>query len=147
MSSMRLFNEYNYGSYLLYEGIPVFIDSRADLYAPEFNGTRKEDISKLIITASGGSLRDKSQSELLEVTKEEVLNHPNWKMGEKITVDSATLMNKAFELIEASYLFDIDIDLLYDIIRQMRSFRVKLCKHLISELRTTHQFCHCSPCL
>ena len=43
MSSMRLFNEYNYGSYLLYEGIPVFVDSRADLYAPEFNGTRKED--------------------------------------------------------------------------------------------------------
>ena len=43
ISNMRLFNEYNYGSYLLYQGIPVFIDSRADLYAPEFNGTRKED--------------------------------------------------------------------------------------------------------
>ncbi len=94
------------------------IDSEHSAIYQLLNGTRKEDISKLIITASGGSLRDKSQSELLEVTKEEVLNHPNWKMGEKITVDSATLMNKAFELIEASYLFDIDIDQIQPIIHR-----------------------------
>lgn len=60
------------------------IDSEHSAIYQLLNGTRKEDISKLIITASGGSLRDKSQSELLEVTKEEVLNHPNWKMGEKL---------------------------------------------------------------
>ena len=94
------------------------IDSEHSAIYQLLNGTRREDISKLIITASGGSLRDKSQSELLEVTKEEVLNHPNWKMGEKITVDSATLMNKAFELIEASYLFDIDIDQIQPIIHR-----------------------------
>ncbi len=56
-------------------------------------------ISRLIITASGGSLRDLSKDELEFVTKEQVLNHPNWQMGDKITVDSATMMNKGFEII------------------------------------------------
>ena len=63
-------------------------------------------ISKLIITASGGALRDFPLEKLSDVTPEQALNHPTWKMGDKITVDSATLMNKAFEVIEAHYLFD-----------------------------------------
>ena len=72
-------------------------------------------ISKLIITASGGALRDFPLETLSDVTPEQALNHPTWKMGDKITVDSATLMNKAFEVIEAHYLFDIpweDIEVL-----------------------------------
>ncbi len=70
-------------------------------------GENYKDIKKIIITASGGSLRDKSLEELKDVTIEDVLNHPNWAMGKKITVDSATMMNKGFEVIEAHYLFNI----------------------------------------
>ncbi|WP_338971285.1 1-deoxy-D-xylulose-5-phosphate reductoisomerase [Spiroplasma endosymbiont of Panorpa germanica] len=62
-------------------------------------------IEKIYLTASGGSLRDLSLEETKKTTKEQVLNHPNWKMGAKITVDSATMMNKAFEIIEAYHLF------------------------------------------
>ncbi len=64
-------------------------------------------IRRLIITASGGAFRDKTPGELALVTPKEALNHPTWKMGRKITVDSATLMNKAFEVIEAHWLFDM----------------------------------------
>ncbi len=66
-------------------------------------------IRRLIITASGGPFRDKSLDELQNVTPKDALNHPTWKMGRKITIDSATLMNKGLEVIEASWLFDIDI--------------------------------------
>ena len=64
-------------------------------------------VSKILITASGGPFRDLSMKELEEVTLEEALQHPTWAMGSKITIDSATLMNKCLELIEACYLFDI----------------------------------------
>ena len=67
----------------------------------------QQSISKLIITASGGAFRDRSPEELADVTPEQALDHPTWKMGPKITVDSATLMNKAFEVIEARWLFDV----------------------------------------
>ncbi len=73
-------------------------------------GENKDDIKKIIITSSGGSLRNYKKEQLIEVTKEEVLNHPNWNMGNKITVDSATMMNKGFEIIEAHFLFDISYD-------------------------------------
>ncbi|CAM5567248.1 1-deoxy-D-xylulose 5-phosphate reductoisomerase [Bacillus safensis FO-36b] [Bacillus safensis subsp. safensis] len=59
------------------------------------------------MTASGGSFRDKKRTELEGVTVEEALNHPNWSMGAKITIDSATMMNKGLEVIEAHWLFDI----------------------------------------
>ena len=68
---------------------------------------------RYIITASGGAFRDKTPEDLADVTPEEALNHPTWSMGNKITIDSATLMNKAFEVIETSFLFDAtfeDID-------------------------------------
>ncbi len=65
---------------------------------------------KLIITASGGAFRDSEWSELSSVTSEQALNHPTWKMGKKITIDSATLMNKAFEVIESKILFDMDYE-------------------------------------
>jgi 1-deoxy-D-xylulose-5-phosphate reductoisomerase len=67
-----------------------------------------DDVSKIIITASGGPFLNRSISELSQVTKNEALNHPNWEMGEKITIDSASLVNKCLELIEARYLFDLE---------------------------------------
>src|SRR5438552_11191163 len=67
-------------------------------------------ITKLILTASGGPFREYSKEQMDNVTTTEALNHPNWKMGNKITIDSATLMNKGFEIIEAKWLFDISIE-------------------------------------
>ena len=66
------------------------------------------DVSKIIITASGGPFEGKKLSDLKDVTKKEALNHPNWDMGSKISIDSATLVNKCLELIEARYLFDLN---------------------------------------
>jgi 1-deoxy-D-xylulose-5-phosphate reductoisomerase len=68
----------------------------------------KEDVSKIIITASGGPFVNKSLDELGMVTKEQALKHPNWEMGSKISIDSASLVNKCLELIEAKYLFDLN---------------------------------------
>ncbi len=70
-------------------------------------GHSKEDIKDLIITGSGGSFRDLNRAQLKDVTLEQALNHPVWNMGSKITIDSATMMNKGFEIIEAHYLFNI----------------------------------------
>lgn len=67
-------------------------------------------LSRLILTASGGPFRTKQESELAGVSREEVLNHPNWKMGPKITVDSATMVNKGLEVIEAHFLFSLPYD-------------------------------------
>ncbi len=66
----------------------------------------REEVEKLILTASGGPFRTTAQAELARVTPEQALNHPTWKMGRRITMDSATLMNKGFEVIEACHLFD-----------------------------------------
>jgi 1-deoxy-D-xylulose-5-phosphate reductoisomerase len=74
---------------------------------------RREDVSKLILTASGGPFRKTPKEKLQTVTVAEALNHPTWKMGRRITIDSATLMNKGFEVIEACWLFDFhprDVD-------------------------------------
>ena len=69
----------------------------------------KQNVNKLILTASGGPFRGKSIDELRDVSPEQALKHPNWRMGRRITVDCATLMNKGFEVIEARWLFDMDI--------------------------------------
>ena len=69
-----------------------------------------EDVSKIIITASGGPFLNKKISQLSKVTKKEALNHPNWEMGAKITIASASLVNKCLELIEAKYLFNLNED-------------------------------------
>lgn len=71
--------------------------------------SRRENVRRLILTASGGPFRDKSINELHNVSPEQALKHPNWKMGRRITIDSATLMNKGFEVIEARWLFDVDV--------------------------------------
>lgn len=70
----------------------------------------KKELKKIILTASGGPFFGKTRSELENVTLEQALNHPNWSMGKKITIDSATMMNKGLEVIEAKWLFDIDVD-------------------------------------
>lgn len=83
--------------------IPV--DSEHSAIFQTINGYDKDDINKLIITASGGAFRDLSRQDLINVDIQQALNHPQWKMGAKITIDSATMMNKGFEVIEAHQLF------------------------------------------
>ncbi len=94
------------------------LDSEHNAIWQAINGEDKKTIKRLIITASGGAFRDKTREELKEVTLEDALNHPNWEMGKKVTVDSATMINKGFELIEAAYLFDIDIDKIQPVIHR-----------------------------
>jgi 1-deoxy-D-xylulose-5-phosphate reductoisomerase len=91
------------------------VDSEHSAIFQSLEGHRIEDVRRLILTASGGALWTMTQEELLSVTPERALQHPNWKMGSKITIDSATLMNKGLEVVEARWLFDIsesDIDVL-----------------------------------
>jgi 1-deoxy-D-xylulose-5-phosphate reductoisomerase len=86
------------------------IDSEHSAILQSVVGEKRDKIARLILTASGGPFRNALAEELKNVTTEQALNHPNWKMGNKITIDSATLMNKGFEIIEAKWLFDVDID-------------------------------------
>ncbi len=86
------------------------IDSEHSAIYQLLDGKNHEDIERLIITASGGSFRNKTRAELTNVTAADALKHPNWQMGAKITIDSATMMNKGFELIEAHYLFDLPME-------------------------------------
>ncbi len=94
------------------------IDSEHNALWQAMQGENIKSIKRLLITASGGSFRDLSRDELKNVTLKEALNHPNWSMGSKITIDSATMMNKGFEIIEAAYLFDIDIDCIEPVIHR-----------------------------
>ena len=73
-------------------------------------GENKDNVKRLILTASGGPFRKLNKSKFSKITKEQALNHPNWSMGDKISIDSATMMNKGFELIEAYWLFGINLD-------------------------------------
>jgi len=75
-------------------------------------------VQKVYLTASGGAFRHYERSELVHVTKEEALKHPNWEMGAKITVDSATMMNKGFEIIEAMHLFDLPLEKIETILHE-----------------------------
>lgn len=84
------------------------VDSEHSAIFQCLSGSRREDVSGLILTASGGPFRGKKPEELDAVTPAQALKHPNWKMGRKITIDSATLMNKGLEVIEARWLFDVE---------------------------------------
>ena len=86
------------------------IDSEHSAILQCLQGEPLKEVTKLILTASGGPFREFSKNELDNVTVEQALNHPNWKMGNKITIDSATLMNKGFEIIEAKWLFNIEAE-------------------------------------
>lgn len=89
-------------------GVPILpVDSEHSAIFQALQGEKEKNIERLILTASGGSFRDKSREELQNVTVEQALNHPNWSMGAKITIDSASMMNKGLEVIEAHWLFDI----------------------------------------
>lgn len=86
------------------------VDSEHSAIFQALNGENKEEIHKLIITASGGPFRGKKREGLAKVTLSDTLKHPNWVMGQKITVDSATLVNKGLEVMEARWLFDMDLE-------------------------------------
>ncbi len=85
------------------------VDSEHSAIFQCLNGESRGEISKIILTASGGPFYGKTANELKNVTVKDALNHPNWSMGSKITIDSATLMNKGLEMIEAKWLFGVDI--------------------------------------
>ncbi len=86
------------------------VDSEHNAIHQCLRGERKSEVKRLILTASGGPFRQKTKEQIGRATRAEALNHPNWKMGEKITIDSATLMNKGLEVIEAKWLFGFDAD-------------------------------------
>ena len=86
------------------------VDSEHSAIYQSLRGNDLSTLKKIILTASGGPFRGKKEEELKEITLEEALNHPNWSMGKKITIDSATLMNKGLEVIEAHWLFNCDYD-------------------------------------
>lgn len=91
--------------------VPILpVDSEHSALFQAMNGEQRSEISKIIITASGGSFRELTREELKNVTVKDALNHPNWSMGAKITIDSATMMNKGLEVIEAHVLFNTSYD-------------------------------------
>lgn len=93
------------------KGVSLFpVDSEHSAIFQCLAGNRHEDVDKIVLTASGGPFRDYTRDKLKEVTVKQALNHPNWSMGSKITIDSATLMNKGLEVIEAMWLFDIPVN-------------------------------------
>ncbi len=83
------------------------VDSEHSAVFQSIEGHRSDDISRIILTASGGPFRETPVEHLKTVTVQDALNHPNWSMGRKITIDSATMMNKGLEVIEARWLFDV----------------------------------------
>ena len=86
------------------------VDSEHSAIFQSLNGEHHEQIDKLLITASGGPFRGKKRADLEKVKVEDALKHPNWAMGQKITIDSATLVNKGLEVMEAKWLFHVDLD-------------------------------------
>lgn len=92
-------------------GVPIIpVDSEHSAIFQCLQGEMNREVDELILTASGGSFRHLTRAELAQVSVEDALRHPNWSMGAKITIDSATMMNKGFEVIEAHWLFDMPWD-------------------------------------
>ena len=91
-------------------GIILPVDSEHSAIFQAMQSGSKEEVNKIILTASGGPFRQATAEDILNVTLEQALAHPVWDMGPKITIDSATMMNKAFEIIEARWLFDIPVE-------------------------------------
>ncbi len=91
--------------------VPILpVDSEHSAIFQSMHGENRERVSKILLTASGGPFRGKKREELLDITVEDALKHPNWSMGRKITVDSATLVNKGLEVMEAKWLFGVEPD-------------------------------------
>ncbi len=92
-------------------GVPILpVDSEHSAIFQSLHGERKDRISKILLTASGGPFRGKKREELEHMTVEDALKHPNWSMGKKVTIDSASLCNKGLEVMEAKWLFDVELD-------------------------------------
>jgi len=92
-------------------GVKLYpVDSEHSAVFQSIEGHRSQDIRKIILTASGGPFRNTPVEQLAHVTVRDALNHPNWNMGRKITIDSATMMNKGLEVLEARWLFDAPVD-------------------------------------
>lgn len=86
------------------------VDSEHSAIFQSLNGENSKEVDKILLTASGGPFRTKTKDDLKTVTLEDALKHPNWSMGRKITIDSATMVNKGLEVLEAKWLFDVDVD-------------------------------------
>lgn len=86
------------------------VDSEHSAIFQCLNGEHKGQIDKILLTASGGPFRGKTKEQMKDITVEQALKHPNWAMGRKITIDSATMVNKGLEVMEAKWLFDVDFD-------------------------------------
>lgn len=92
-------------------GVPILpVDSEHSAIFQSLQGAKRSELSQIILTASGGPFRGKKRAELADMTVEDALKHPNWSMGRKITIDSATLVNKGLEVMEAKWLFDVELD-------------------------------------
>lgn len=91
--------------------VPILpVDSEHSAIFQSLNGERDNPIHKILLTASGGPFRGKKREELQHIQVEDALRHPNWSMGRKITIDSATMVNKGLEVMEAKWLFDVNLD-------------------------------------
>lgn len=86
------------------------VDSEHSAIFQSLQGGKREQVSKLLLTASGGPFRGRKRAELADIQVEDALKHPNWAMGRKITIDSSTLVNKGLEVMEAKWLFDIELE-------------------------------------
>ena len=91
------------------------VDSEHSAIFQSLQGNENNKISKILLTASGGPFRGKKLDELKNIQVEDALKHPNWTMGRKITIDSSTLVNKGLEVIEAKWLFDVDLDQIHNL--------------------------------
>lgn len=98
------------------QGKLIPVDSEHSAMLQSLVGESQRDIQKIIITASGGPFKDYSVEQMKQVTVEDALNHPNWDMGAKITIDSSTMMNKGLEIIEAKWFFDVTVDQILPVI-------------------------------
>ncbi len=109
------------------------VDSEHSAIFQSLHAGEKKEISKILLTASGGPFFGKTRAELENVTRAQALKHPNWSMGAKITIDSATLMNKGLEVIEAKWLFDVEVDDI-EVVVQRESIihsMVEFCDHSV----------------
>lgn len=86
------------------------VDSEHSAIFQSMHGENRNRVSKILLTASGGPFRGKTRQELAAMTVEDALKHPNWSMGKKVTIDSASLVNKGLEVMEAKWLFDVELD-------------------------------------
>ena len=93
------------------QGVSILpVDSEHSAIFQSMHGENRARVEKILLTASGGPFRGKKREELMSMTVEDALNHPNWSMGKKVTIDSASLVNKGLEVMEAKWLFDVELE-------------------------------------